>query len=243
MTGKTAGDLKFKISYDTEADYDFVVVEAHTVGQDDWTTLAEVNGGTGQNEPGASCDINWDDDPPVHRPLPDQPARAGGGDEDCTPTGTTGAWNAATGNSGGFQDWKVDLSAYAGKQVEVSITYVQDFAVHGLGVFVDDASVTTDGRWRTRPRSRTTSAAGPARRARRLRERRPWQRHVGRLQGRRRRRHGRHALLRLRLRGHQDRGHAERVHGRRHALPRRAVDSARVQTRGAASGRPFVVAR
>ena len=46
MTGKTAGDLKFKLSYDTEADYDFVVVEAHTVGQDDWTTLPEVNGGT-----------------------------------------------------------------------------------------------------------------------------------------------------------------------------------------------------
>ena len=56
---------------------------------------------------------------------------------DCTNTGTTGAWNGATGNSGGFQDWEIDLSAYTGKQVEVSITYAQDFATQGLGVFLD----------------------------------------------------------------------------------------------------------
>jgi Immune inhibitor A peptidase M6 len=59
MTGKTAGDLKFKISYDTEDQFDFVVVEAHTVGQDDWTTLEEKGCGTEANV-GASCDINWD---------------------------------------------------------------------------------------------------------------------------------------------------------------------------------------
>jgi len=66
-----------------------------------------------------------------------------------TPTartpGPTGSWNAATGNSGGFKDWKIDLSAYKGKQVEVSITYAQDFAVSGLGVFVDQVQVTKDG--------------------------------------------------------------------------------------------------
>ena len=54
-------------------------------------------------------------------------------------------WNAATGNSGGFLNWEFDLSAYAGKNIEVSISYIQDFAVSGLGVFLDDASVTTDG--------------------------------------------------------------------------------------------------
>src|SRR5262249_57801087 len=53
---------------------------------------------------------------------------------------TTGAWNAASGGSGGWQQWRVDLSAYAGKQVEVSITYVSDWATQGLGVFVDDVS-------------------------------------------------------------------------------------------------------
>jgi hypothetical protein len=148
MTGKTTGDLKFKISYDTEQDYDYVVVEAHTVGQDDWTTLEEKNGGT-TDSVGASCDINWDT---VHPFLTHYQTNTNKsevpGEEDCTPVGTTGTppgkWFGATGNSGGFVDWDFDLSAYAGKQIEVSISYVQDFATAGLGVFVDDASVTTD---------------------------------------------------------------------------------------------------
>jgi hypothetical protein len=37
----------------------------------------------------------------------------------------------------------VDLSAYAGQQVEVSIAYVSDWSVQGLGVFVDDTVVST----------------------------------------------------------------------------------------------------
>ena len=42
----------------------------------------------------------------------------------CSPTGTTGTWNAASGNSAGWQQWDVDLTAFAGKTVEVSIAYV-----------------------------------------------------------------------------------------------------------------------
>jgi hypothetical protein len=145
LTGKTAADLSFKVSYDTEASFDYVIVEAHHAGVDDWTTLPDVNGHTAADV-GASCDINWDTLHPflAHYQTNINKSEAAGA-EDCTPTGTTGAWNGATGNSGGYQDWKVDLSAYAGSQVEVSITYVQDFAVSGLGVFVDDAKVTTDG--------------------------------------------------------------------------------------------------
>ncbi len=41
-----AADISFEISYDTEALYDYVIVEAHTVGQDDWTTLPDENGHT-----------------------------------------------------------------------------------------------------------------------------------------------------------------------------------------------------
>ena len=33
-------DLSFWTSYDTEAEWDFLAVEAHTPGQDDWTTPA-----------------------------------------------------------------------------------------------------------------------------------------------------------------------------------------------------------
>ena len=134
--------LKFKISYDTELDYDYVFVEAHTVGQDDWTTLPDKNGHTDTNVGRPVVRHRLGHRPPVRstttRPTRPRPT-------DCTNTGTTGAWNAATGNSGGFQDWEIDLSAYKGKQVEVSITYAQDFAVDGLGVFLDALQVVKDG--------------------------------------------------------------------------------------------------
>jgi hypothetical protein len=54
-----------------------------------------------------------------------------------------GEWWAASGTSGSWQQWRVDLARYAGKQVEISIAYASDWAVQGLGVFVDDISVTT----------------------------------------------------------------------------------------------------
>jgi hypothetical protein len=152
LTGVTAADMKFKISYDTEIDYDYVIVEAREAGTENWTTLPDENGNTlnAANEDdvsvGASCDINWDELHPflVHYQTNIDKSEEVD-EEDCTPTGTTGEWNGATGNSGGWQDWQIDLSAYAGKQVEVSISYVQDFAVSGLGVFVDDWSLTKDG--------------------------------------------------------------------------------------------------
>jgi hypothetical protein len=56
----------------------------------------------------------------------------------CTNTGSTGRWNSFTGNSGGWDQVAFDLSAYAGKQVEVSITYVSDPGTGGNGLFIDD---------------------------------------------------------------------------------------------------------
>ena len=59
LTGKTAGALSFQISYDTEPDYDYVFVEAHTVGADDWTTLpAKLDDGTDatSTSTGFSCE-------------------------------------------------------------------------------------------------------------------------------------------------------------------------------------------
>jgi hypothetical protein len=140
LTNATSAALKFKVSYDTELDYDYVFVEAHTVGQDDWTTLPDKNGHT-STDVGSSCDIDWNTIHPFLNHYQTNPTAA----EDCTNTGTTGKWNGATGNSGGFQDWEVDLSAYKGKQVEVSITYAQDFATAGLGVFLDALQVVKDG--------------------------------------------------------------------------------------------------
>jgi Zinc carboxypeptidase/Immune inhibitor A-like, MAM domain len=130
-------NLSFWVSHDTEQDWDFVFVEAHTVGQADWTTLPDLNGHTGTST-GESCPEGWRE---LH-PFLDH-YQTLNTDDTCSPTGTTGAWNADSGNSGGWVQWSVDLSAYAGKQVEVSIAYVSDWSVQGLGTFVDDIVVST----------------------------------------------------------------------------------------------------
>jgi hypothetical protein len=129
------GSLSFWTSYDTEAAWDHVFVEAHTPGQDDWTTLPDVNGHT-TTAPGDSCGEGWTD---LHPQL--NHYVTWDGDAACTATGTTGEWNAASGNSGGWQEWQVDLSAWAGGNVEVSISYASDWAVQGLGTFVDDITL------------------------------------------------------------------------------------------------------
>lgn len=135
LSGATSGALKFQMSHDTEADWDYVVVEAREAGTDNWTTLPDSNGHTAQGT-GESCAAGWD---AIH-PFVAHYQGAG-----CSPTGTTGAWHAATGSSGGWQEWDVDLTAYAGKQVEVSISYITDWGTQGLGVFVDDTQVVVDG--------------------------------------------------------------------------------------------------
>lgn len=137
LTGQTSGNLSFWISRDTEQDWDHVFVEAHTVGQDNWTTLPDKNGHT-TTATGESCPAGWRE---LH-PFLDH-YQTLNSDGTCSPTGTTGTWNAASGRSGSWEQWSVDLSAYAGQQVEVSIAYVSDWAVQGLGVFIDDTTVST----------------------------------------------------------------------------------------------------
>jgi Zinc carboxypeptidase/Immune inhibitor A-like, MAM domain len=133
--------MSFWTSYDTEADWDHVFVEAHTVGQDNWTTLPDLNGHTSQAT-GESCKAEnsggWRT---LHPHLDHYQTQTG--PSTCDPTGTTGTWNAASGNSGGWQQWEVDLSGFPGQQVEVSISYASDWATQGLGVFVDDIEVST----------------------------------------------------------------------------------------------------
>lgn len=135
LTGKTDGKLTFQTSYDTEAGWDHLFVEAHTEGQDDWTTLPDANGHTA-TATGDSCASGWR----TLHPFLNHYQGA-----DCSAQGTTGTWNAASGKSNGWQEWSVDLSAYAGKKVEVSISYASDWGTQGIGVFLDDAKVTAGG--------------------------------------------------------------------------------------------------
>ncbi|MFE5794599.1 M14 family zinc carboxypeptidase [Streptomyces sp. NPDC056503] len=140
LTGTTAADaprLDFQVSHDTEPGYDNLVVEARTVGQDDWTTLPDRNGGTSA-EPPADCGEGYylKLHPALGRYLTL-------GEDGCAPTGTTGAWNAFTGPSNGWRQASVDLAAYAGKRVELSLSYVSDPGTGETGAFVDDVRLVT----------------------------------------------------------------------------------------------------
>jgi hypothetical protein len=141
LTGVAAAQaptLGFALSYDVEEGYDNVLVEAHPVGTDEWTTLPEA-GGLSDATPPAECEAGFllELHPFLGHYLT--------GGETCAPTGTTGTWNRITGTSDGWEQVAFDLSAYAGGQVEVAITYVSDPASGGAGVFVDQARLTIDG--------------------------------------------------------------------------------------------------
>jgi hypothetical protein len=139
LTNATSAQLQFQLSHSVETAYDHVIVEAHTVGQDDWTTLPDLNGGTTTDAP-AECTANGfllALHPFLRNYL---------GGADCTQPGTNGGtWNSFTGSSDGWQEVAVDLSNYSGSQVEVSISYVTDPAAAGIGAFVDDTRVVVDG--------------------------------------------------------------------------------------------------
>ncbi|MFI6318376.1 M14 family zinc carboxypeptidase [Nonomuraea sp. NPDC050556] len=132
VTAAQAPKLEAQLSYNTEARFDFVLAEAHTVGVDDWVTLPDLNGATVTAVPD-ECEQGyllaahpW----LKHYLTPGNP---------CTATN----WNAFTGNSGGWKKTAFDLSAYAGKKVEVSFSYVADPGTGFQGAFVDDTKVTT----------------------------------------------------------------------------------------------------
>ena len=140
-------NMSFWTSYNLELDFDYMIVEAHTVGQDDWTTLPDQNGHTSSDlSADESCPGGWsnpnDSANLLHPFLTHYQTFQEGGT--CTPTGTSGQWNAANGSSSGWQQWQVDLGAFAGKQVEISITSLSDWGFQQFpGVFVDDIAVST----------------------------------------------------------------------------------------------------
>lgn len=121
------GDMTFRFSYDTEVEWDFVFVEIHDVAADTWLTAPDQNGHTG-SDTGESCPAGWFE---LH-PWLEQYQGA-----DCSGAG----WNANSGRSAGWEEWSIDLDPYAGKDIEISISYASDWAVQGLGAFVDNVQL------------------------------------------------------------------------------------------------------
>ena len=103
------------------------------------------NGHTSDNT-GSSCPEGWAELHPIMEHYQTLIENGPGNDDnECLPsTGTPpGAWNAASGNSGGWKNWSIDLSAYRGKQVEVSIVFATDWGTTPVpGAMIDDTTVT-----------------------------------------------------------------------------------------------------
>ncbi len=138
LTAATSAQLQFQLSLNVETRYDHVIVEARRPGQDDWTTLPDLNGGT-TTRPPAECS-----DPgfllALHPFLRHYLGGAG-----CAAAGTSGSWNAFTEPTDGWDEVAFDLSGYAGGQVELSIAYVTDPSTGVIGAFVDDTRIVVDG--------------------------------------------------------------------------------------------------
>jgi hypothetical protein len=124
---RTGGRLRFWVKRETEWDFDFLTVEARRVGTRRWTTLRDRNGHTRRQAP---CHL-LSDHPFLRHYLSERDGR-------CRPRGTTGRWHAADGTSNGWEQWRLGLRRWAGKRVEVSISYVSDSSIQMRGVFVDD---------------------------------------------------------------------------------------------------------
>jgi hypothetical protein len=132
----SGGQLSFWVTRDTEPNWDFVFVEAHAVGSDEWTTLPDLNGHSSPDT-GFVCPFWLELHPFLAHYQTDN------GDGTCSAEGTTGTWSAASGASDGYEQWTVDLSPYAGRQVELSISYASDDLFNFGGVFVDDITLST----------------------------------------------------------------------------------------------------
>lgn len=142
LTGVTAADrpeLRFALNWNLEPGYDHGLLEAHTAGADDWTTLPDKNGNTSTTVPAECAAGFFVNGHPFLRHYLTVGADA------CTASGTSGSWNSFTGSSGGWKPVAFDLSAYAGKKVEVSLSAVTDPSSGGRGLFADNAQLVVGG--------------------------------------------------------------------------------------------------
>jgi hypothetical protein len=129
--------LSFDTFHDTEPAFDFLFVEKRTAGGNDWTTLRETSGKTSQ-DPGA-CPFIID----VHPFLAHYLTPGPGEKDPCTPTGSTGKWWASSGPASDWERWTFNLSNGTPNpiQVEVSISYANDFSFELRGVTLDNIVV------------------------------------------------------------------------------------------------------
>ncbi|WP_405654341.1 M14 family zinc carboxypeptidase [Streptomyces sp. RK9] len=142
LTGVTAADkpeLRLALNWNLEPGFDHGLLEAHTTGADDWTTLPDTNGSSSAAVPAQCAAGFFINGHPFLKHYLTQGATG------CTASGSSGAWNSFTGSSGGWKQVAFDLAPYAGKKVEVSLSAVTDPGSGGRGLFADNARLVVGG--------------------------------------------------------------------------------------------------
>ncbi|MEM2110506.1 MAG: immune inhibitor A [Candidatus Bathyarchaeia archaeon] len=117
----TGATLNFWNNYDIEEDWDYGYVEVHDLDTDEWYTL--------QGLTTISTIPNPQDNPN----CPDE----------FEPTTYLAAvrWNAFTGSSGGWYQETMDLTLFAGHDIELYFTYWTDPYTLGRGWYIDDIEI------------------------------------------------------------------------------------------------------
>ena len=157
--------MSFWTSYDTEVDWDFLFVEAHTAGQDELDDAARTPTDTPAPRPATAAAEGWHDAASVAGPLPDVVDNPEAPTTPARPPARPVRGTRPAANSGGWQQWSVEPRRLRGP------------AGRGLHRVCERL-----GHARASASSSTTSSCRPARAARRSRP--AWT--AGRSLGRRR---------------------------------------------------------
>jgi len=120
---ETGATLTFWNAFSIEADWDYGYVEVYDTDANEWYTLSGLKtvstlpNGADNNNPNCPEDVE---------PLTYYNA---------------GRWNAFTGDSGGMYTEEMDLSPFAGHNIELYFTYWSDGFVLGSGWYIDDIAI------------------------------------------------------------------------------------------------------
>lgn len=117
----TGATLKFWTYYEIEKDWDYGYVEVHDLTTNTWTTLPGVR---------TTTTLPYIQDNP-NTPSEFEPSNYSQGEK----------WNALTGFSIGWYQEEMDLSQFAGHNIELYFTYWTDGAWMEIGWYIDDIEI------------------------------------------------------------------------------------------------------
>jgi hypothetical protein len=123
--------LNFWTFYEIEGDWDYGYVEVHDLTDDTWTTLPGLN------------TVNTLSHPQDNPNTPDgfEPTDYCQPDLDNPPACLSDRWNAFTGDSGGWYQESMDLTPFAGHDIELYFRSWQDGAFTLQMMYVDDIEI------------------------------------------------------------------------------------------------------